>query len=255
MKISRTVMRAFKMLEYIADKPEGASLTDIVKEMNIPSSSALDIIQTLYTLDCIYCKDESVKNYVIGPKLYALGSQYTKNSILLEMAKPYIAEVAERYNHVVVIAKRVGTHLVYIYRSPQGETIINLPEVGSYQELHTTALGKVLLGYSRKRDELFTTMELEPKSTASITDKTLLLQQLETITQRQVAFSNKEFHPHVQDVAVPLFNFENRLVGSMGIFFLSIEEISDQVVRALQESAKAISAKLGFKGDYYEGIG
>ncbi len=257
MKMNRTVQRTFEILEYISKQPDGVTLSTIAKDLNLPSSSALDIVKTLYSLDCIYYKDEGLKTYVIGSKLYSIGGQYTKNSLLLEMAKPYVTEVASRFNHVVVIAKRIGTNLVYIYKTPNGESIINLPDEGTHEDLHTTGLGKVLLACSRKKDDLLGRIALPSKTAHTITNVQKLDTHLVKVAGQRYAVGDKEFHEHVKDVAVPVFNFENRVVGSIGMFFLAMEEIPTEVITELQKSAIAVSQKLGFKGsakDYYETV-
>jgi DNA-binding IclR family transcriptional regulator len=230
MKLNRTVQRSFEILEYISVRPNGVTLTQISKELDIPSSSVLDIVKTLYSMDCIYYKDENLKTYAIGSKMYAIGNRYTKNSILLEVSKPYVNDLSKKFKRPVVITKRVGKKLVYVYKTNDDNSIINLPEIGSSEDLHTTGLGKVLLAFSRKKDTLLKG-KMGKNTPYTINNMIELNNDLENVIKNNYATSNREYHEHLKDLAVPIFNFENRVVGSIGVFFLTIEEIDEEIIK------------------------
>ena len=79
MKENRSVNRILAILELIAKHDEGLTLGQIFRMLEIPNATAYDILQTLYKADAIYYKDPRLKNYVIGSKMFAIGSVYTKN--------------------------------------------------------------------------------------------------------------------------------------------------------------------------------
>ncbi len=249
MKLNRTVQRSFEVLEYISQRPNGVTLSKISKDLDIPSSSALDIVKTLYHMDCIYYKDEHAKTYAIGSKMYAIGNTYTKNSILLEIAKPYAKDLSKKFGHPVVITKRVGTKLVYIYKTTNCGSIISLPDIGTSEDLHTTGLGKVLIAFSRKRKQLLDRMMLGKRTPYTRNGYNELTEELTKVFETKCAMGDREFHEHLKDIAVPIFNFEDRVVGSIGMFFLTMEDIDDEVVAELKRVAKKISRKLGHKGE------
>lgn len=251
MKMNRTVKRSFEILEYVAARPMGVTLAEISKELDIPSSSALDIVKTLYAIDCLYYRDEHLKTYAIGSRMYALGSQYTRNSLFLEVSKPYVHKLSNQYNHPVLIGKRVEENLVYVYKTKVNDSIINLPSPGTKEDLHTTGLGKVLIAFSRKRDKLTNSIPLNKRTKYTITNNVNLKIDLDKTLARHCGVGNREYHEHLKDIAVPVFNFENRVVGSIGLFFLTMEEIDEEIVSELKKCARMISKKLGYKGEVY----
>ena len=47
MKLNRTALRTIKILEYIANQKDGCTLLEITEVLDIPKSSAFDIVKTL----------------------------------------------------------------------------------------------------------------------------------------------------------------------------------------------------------------
>ena len=74
MKDNRTVSRILQILELIAKHDEGLTLGQIYRMLDIPKATVYDFLQTLYRADAIYYKDLRLKNYVIGSKMFAIGS-------------------------------------------------------------------------------------------------------------------------------------------------------------------------------------
>ncbi|OOB78687.1 MAG: hypothetical protein ATN33_04845 [Epulopiscium sp. Nele67-Bin001] len=76
MKINRTVDRTIAMLEIISNHPNGLTLNEISDAMQIPISSAFDILHTLIDNDMIQKLHPKSKIYVLGVKSFMIGSKY-----------------------------------------------------------------------------------------------------------------------------------------------------------------------------------
>ncbi|MCK7488629.1 MAG: hypothetical protein MZU97_26380 [Bacillus subtilis] len=74
----------------------------------------------MYQADAIYYKDPRLKNYVIGSKMFAIGSVYTKNSNLIEAAQHELRDFAHRYGRTVFITKRINDKIVYVFKFQPG---------------------------------------------------------------------------------------------------------------------------------------
>ena len=51
MKLNRTTQRTIEILEIISQKPEGASLDELCDRLELPKTSAYDIVTTLEALE------------------------------------------------------------------------------------------------------------------------------------------------------------------------------------------------------------
>ena len=54
MKLNRTAQRTIEILEIISQKPEGASLDELCGRLDLPKTSAYDIVTTLETLGMVH---------------------------------------------------------------------------------------------------------------------------------------------------------------------------------------------------------
>lgn len=75
--MNRTIERAYDMLNIVARSKDGLSLVDIINEMNIPKSSAFDILHSLASLRMIEPSRFNDKKYVLGINTYSLGIKYS----------------------------------------------------------------------------------------------------------------------------------------------------------------------------------
>ena len=53
-------------LDLISKSPDGLTLSEIYKELDLPKATVYDILQALYQEDAVYYKNEIQKTYVIG---------------------------------------------------------------------------------------------------------------------------------------------------------------------------------------------
>lgn len=61
MKENRSVNRILSILELVAAHPEGLTLGQIYRELDMPKATAYDFLQTLYKADAIYYKRPTLK--------------------------------------------------------------------------------------------------------------------------------------------------------------------------------------------------
>ncbi len=220
MKDNQSVVRILDILKLIAKHEEGITLGDIYRTLGMSKSTAYDIVQTLYKMDAVYYKDPHLKNYVIGSTMFAIGSVYAKNSNLIEMSHSELKAFAEANNRVVMITKKVEDKIIVIYKYQPKTALLNLS------------------------DDIGTVKPFDEKSVYS------------RVFQSKVPKKKGEDIPCYREyqedigidvIACPLYNFEQRLVGSMLSFDIMIEDKKqDHIIDDFQVIAKDVSRKLGF---------
>lgn len=236
MKENRTVSRVLAILELIAKHPEGLTLGEIYRELDIPKATAYDFLQTLYKADAIYYKDPRLKNYVIGSKMFGIGSVYTKNSNLIEAAQFDLKEFADKHGRTMFITKRINEKVVYVFKyQPSSSKIITPQEIGTAtRDFESDAVGKCY----------------------AVFDKKMLnkdLPDFDKIKKHRYVFSNNHNANHICTIAVPVWNFENRVCGVLAASSLQ-EDYGDckNQGKELVAIAERISRKLGYLGDFNE---
>jgi DNA-binding IclR family transcriptional regulator len=229
-KDNRSVLRILSILELVSQYDQGITLGEIYRKLDMPKATAYDILQTLYKADAVYYKDPNIKNYVIGSKMYAIGSVYTKNSNLIESSMLPLKAFADQYNRVVSIAKRVEENVVFVHKYQPSQSKINISEeIGSILPLSNNNLTCLAYRYFDHRI------------------KDISLNHFESINQRQYLMTSEDHENHECTIASPIYNFENRVVGVMTTYdFLDDKDDRINIANHFTQIAKGISKKLGY---------
>ena len=153
MKDNRSVNRILAILELISKHPDGLTLGEIYRELDMPKATAYDFLQTLYKADAIYYKDPFRKTYVIGSKMYAIGSVYTKNSNFITTSAPLLKKYSDEHGCNAFATKRInGDKIVFVhtYQSPSSQIMSHL-EVGLvYTNFTDNYIGKCYAVFDKK---------------------------------------------------------------------------------------------------------
>ncbi|MBN2503854.1 MAG: helix-turn-helix domain-containing protein [Bacilli bacterium] len=236
MKENRTVNRILSILELIAKHDEGLTLGQIYRILDMPKATAYDFLQTLYKADAIYYKDPRLKNYVIGSKMFAIGSVYTKNSNLIEAAQFALKEFADKHGRTVFITKRINDKIVYVFKYQSSRCkIITREEIGSVlRDFENNPIGQCYGAYDKK-------------------SAVYNLPEYVKIRSDRHVFSILEEADHICTLAVPVWNFENRICGVLVASALA-EESTDRsrLAHELIDISERISRRLGYLGNFSE---
>lgn len=241
---NKFVGRVLDILELISKNPQGLTCTEIHKMLGLPKSSVYDILQALYQRDAIYFNNEKLKTYVIGSRMFAIGSVYTTNSSFINISKPLLDEFSEKYNLICYASKRISEKVISVYKHEPLKCKIQMADEGTeITKFHSTAIGKALLAF----DNYPIPKNLQSYTKYTITDKELLNIEIEKIKLLGYSIESQETEEHIKGFAVPIYNFEKRVCGVISAYGLSFElkEI-DKLAIEFKNLALQISRKLGY---------
>ncbi|MGI6781827.1 MAG: helix-turn-helix domain-containing protein [Acholeplasmataceae bacterium] len=234
MKDNRSVVRVLDILELIAKHEEGLTLGQIYRTLNIPKATAYDVLQTLYKYDAIYYRDPNLKNYVIGSKMFAIGSVYTKNSNFIEASSHDLKDYANTYNKTVFGTKRIKDKVVYVFKYQSPKAHLNTKqEIGTIvYDLNSDISGITYLLFDKKDPEIIAKYQ-------KYYDNGFL-----------IIRSNDNLN--ILSIAAPIYNFENRVCGVLVTTGIQDEdnEISKDSIRDFLVISRSTSRKLGYIGDF-----
>jgi DNA-binding IclR family transcriptional regulator len=148
------------------------------------------------------------------------------------MIKEVVDKIHSEKNISIDVAFAVDDTLVRIYYRGADETLTySLPDF-SKNSLHNTALGKAYL--SSLPDDLIAekiaAMDLVPKTTKTIVDKTILFEDLQKAKARQYAMSEEEYLPGLITISAPLFDpLTGKGVGAVCFDFSVLQHSADDV--------------------------
>lgn len=234
MKENRSVNRIMAILELISKHNEGLTLGQIYRELDIPKATVYDFLQTLYKADAIYYKDPRLKNYVIGSKMFAIGSVYNKNSNLIEAGQYDLKHFAETYGRTVFVTKRINDKIIYVYKyQPGNSRVVTQEEIGTItHDFKNTTVGQCYTVFDKKV-------------------KDVTFPDYDTIKAKRYLSSEDSNGSHINTLTVPVYNFENRVCGVLAASDLAqFTPEHGSMVSDFIHIAENISRKLGYLGDF-----
>jgi len=192
-----------------------ASLSEIMEKTNMPRSTTHNYLKTLEDLGYVV-REQGY--YRISTRFLAIGAVARKKMQVFRIAKPEIDTLAEETGeHASLMIEESGLGVLpYISK---GEQALDLGvSVGWRMALPTNAPGKAILAYlpEEQVETILDAHGLPAVTAATITDRSELLERLETIRERGYATDFGERVEGVRAVAVPIV-VRNRVHGAIAI--------------------------------------
>lgn len=245
----QSIRRACELLETVARSSDGIGLADLSRALGLHTSTTFHIAKTLLTLGYLRQIEQS-RFYRIGRPLFALASAALDEVELISAARPVLAELANATGETSYFGVMSGEKLVVLAKHDGSGAIRINDRTGNVRPLHCTALGKVMLStFGIQQFEAF----LKDAALPMFTSKTIktaqqLRQEIAEVRRCGIAFDDGEVSEELRCAAVPVFNFTNQVIGSLGIsgpsWRLSIQALHKNTL-TLQQAAERLSSELG----------
>ena len=247
MKYNRSTLRTIEILEIIAENTD-ITLSDMAKKLNIPISSAYDIVFTLMNKSMVELSDERLKTYRLGVKNLFLGNAFIRNTDVISIAKPYLDELSQKVGNTVFLAKLSDTRLTYIYKHEPSNNLVSTCKIGAQANLSNTALGKIMLAYNSELRSRILDMPLIAATKYTITDPIELEENLRIAHDNGYAIDNFEHDERIICVAFPIFDTFGKVEHSISISGVAHDSRNiEHEIELGKEYAKKISALIGYK--------
>lgn len=255
MAISRAAIRTINILELIASKVKGITLSEIADELDMPITSVSDIVKALIEEDMIEIIDERSKLYGIGVKAYYIGNAFISNTSLVDKAIPIIDELSSIINKTVFLGKEVQEKITYLYKYEPMDTLVATCSIGSRTNLHNTSLGKCFLAHDEKLLNKIIQKELIKKTPYTITDPNELYEEVNKVRMQGYAVDNREQDERMLCIGAPIFGQNNNVIAAISISGLYNENINiEYEANIVREKAYLISKKMGYTENNITGL-
>jgi len=208
----KSAERSFDILE-IVYRQEGATLTEISKEIDLARSTLHDYLQT--HVKAGYLVKEGTE-YYISLQLLKLGQHAKVTRTAWEQVKPVLREIGnETGEHVWFVVEEHGKG-VYIdnYAGEHVISLFNTP--GTRHHLHCTAAGKAILAHlpEQRVTQILEQYGLPEFTDTTITDEATLRDQLADIRETGIAFADGEWNKGLRAVACPVIR-DDEILGAI----------------------------------------
>lgn len=247
----QSIERAIAILESVANRPDGISLTEISSQISLHNSTVFHLIKTLANLGIVDQISET-KRYRIGSRLFRLAAGAMDESAMLAQASPILERVSRETGETAHLAVRSREEVVIIAQTAATGMFQLSGRTGATRPPHATAIGKVLFSEvpAENLDVLLNGIDFQRFTDNTITDKAALIRELALVRKHGCAFDNCELDDDLKCVAMPVRDFADRCVGAIGFsgpVWRMGEEQAKEKTAILRNAAEDLSQALGFR--------
>ena len=143
-KVNSSVDKTLNVLEAVAQNAKGLSLSDIVKGVGLPKTTAFRILEILSARDYVTWNKEN-ERYYIGLKALEIGMSGLVGQDVVDVSIPYLQELSMSSGETSFLAVYNNGDVVYLYKAEGAGSIQTTAQLGSRRPAYCTALGKVIL--------------------------------------------------------------------------------------------------------------
>jgi DNA-binding IclR family transcriptional regulator len=243
------IARAFRVIEYLAEKP-AAKFREIHEELGIAKSSAHLILINLENLGYIYRDSDS--NYRLSPKFFKLSNNsintLTSHDAITSISRKRLISLSRETGLAVHLATTEGNNVLYLDKIEANEFVKFDTFIGKRAPLHLTAVGRALMMLLNENDlnllfeSLSLSFELDKVAQKS------LKKRMDEFRKQGFAVEREEEASGVECIAVPIHSTRTFQPYSIGVISLSLhmkDKDPARIAKLLIKTAREISLEIG----------
>jgi len=242
-------LRAFRILDYVAEQPDGCTPTQVVTALGLPKQTVHRIIAQL-KLAGLLLREPGSQRVQLGARLMRFAENILMHGHASRERHAILQSLVDDIGETCNLTALAGTHIVYIDRVETAWPLRVMLAPGSHVPLHATATGKLLLALLPKvqRERLLRVLPLRALTPATIVDVRALRREIEETRRRRIGINRNEHLSGLIAVAVPVMLDRQRACAAVAVQApvgrMTLDELLDCVPR-LQTAADRIAATMG----------
>lgn len=203
--------RIFSTIEYLAASgPTG--LQELSSELGLNKSTVHRILNSLICMDYVRQDTDTLK-YSLTFKFCRISNQILSQNNMIDLARPYIKELAEQSGETVHLVQIDGIHAVYIDKVEASRNSVRLvSQVGKSIPLYCSGVGKAMLAEmtDEKIRSVWEQSEIKKLTKYTVTDFEEFCSLITDIRKNGYALDNEENELGVRCIAVSLKSFNGK---------------------------------------------
>ncbi len=185
----QVIARAASILRTLENHPNGLSLGQIAKSVELARSTVQRIVAALAAEDFVIASGPG--DVRIGPGLVRIGASAGSNAA--DLIRPHLRALGETVGETVDLAVLSGGSTVFVDQVPGRQRLVALSAVGERFPLHCTANGKAILAcFSPEDAEELIDASIGEHPDFPLKNRIKLRAELEQIRKSHIAFDLEE---------------------------------------------------------------
>ena len=242
-----SVENALDLLNAICDEGGEARVSQLSQRLGMSKTSVFRLLATFEQRGFVERSDDSLK-YRLGLSACEMGQKIVARMGVLRKARPTMDRLARHCNEAVYFVVRRNDYVLMLDMVDTTQQVKIVPLVGQRFPLVSTAAGRIFLSYESDASASARKRTDAPGAPA------LTATEREIIRGFGYCVEQQGFGEEVVSVAVPLLNGKGEAVAALAIlgptFRMASGRIETELLTSIREAGAAISAGLGYLGDY-----
>lgn len=244
-----SVEKALRVLMTFSAEHPALTVSEAAELTGLTRATARRVLLTLARLGFARAED---RRFRLNPSVLRLGYGYLSSQPWWDHAQPHMRTLANRLDESCSMAVLDGPDIVYVARVPSSRSMSITLTTGSRLPAYPTSMGRVLLAAlpPDQLDAYLREVELVALTEHTLTDEARLRAELDAVRERGYAMIDSEREIGVRSAAAPVRTRSGEVLAALNVSVnaarISIEDLADRCVPALLETARAISAEVGY---------
>jgi DNA-binding IclR family transcriptional regulator len=249
----RALGRALEVLEALARRRDGATLSALSQRLGSPKSSLLYLLRPMTRLGYLVRSPDG--RYRLGPAAFTLAMAALSNRELPELARPFLEGLAAKSGETALLATMAGDApaAVYIDKVESQNPIRYGARIGERRPLYCSAIGKLLLAYLEpaRRQEYLRTTRLKAFTPQTPVTRGALRRVLDEIRSTGLSVSVDEIAEGAAGIAAPIFDRHGVVMAGLVLGATSQRVLAEQprLAALVADGAHELSRVMGFGGE------
>ncbi len=246
----KSLTRGLDILETLSAHPDGLTLSEISRALDLPKSSVHALLHNLLARHYLM-NGRRDRTYRLGPHLFQLGNTYVHGIDLVAEGQEIVRAVSRRCDETVHLATLEGREVLYVAKEEGTSTIRMVSAIGKRVPAHGTGVGKMML--SALSEAEFAELYPPDRPPEQLTVNTIahlpaLQAELARTRARGYALDDEESTVGLRCVAAPVYGTGGEMVAAMSIS-MPISRFTpdrqEELLAQVLEGARGLSLRLG----------
>ncbi len=233
------------ILELIASSGRPLKYNEIYEMTRMAKSNLHKYLNTLTLVGFLY-RDKSSGLYTLGSKLVEYGMKAVNQENVVERVMPYLQEIHNTCKNTVLLTtwSQNGPMVVRLINSLEGLNIG--AQIGTLLPTMSAA-GNIFAAYLE--ENLIADWRNKELDQLSEQQKQAFHEGIEAVREHGIAFASEPLVPSISSIAIPIFNYEARVLGVIVVVGFSntiASQQDDMMSQYLMKMRNEISESFGY---------
>ncbi|PGZ93086.1 IclR family transcriptional regulator [Bacillus sp. AFS029533] len=239
-KISSTVQRAIKIINYLNETYGPQGIKDISENLNISPPITHRLLTTLKLEGMVY-QDINSKKYSLGTVFIDYANKVISDVPIISLIDPHLMKLRDETGETVGLYMLTGMDRICVVEHESKQEISRRAGIGNKIPLQLGSSGRVILAF------LSEDIKAQILSFLSEEERNILQAKLETIIKTGYSTNEEELTENVAALSAPVFGAKGKVIGAIAIsgpLFRWNKKSMEQHIPLLLKTSEIISKSL-----------